>query len=92
MGIKETEYTLTCPISKFKIDFKAGCVDDAIQICTSCLFSDTDQDDMRLDKICRCPDGMNDIDFNILKKEFYSTGKKLTKESFYEFMRDYYIH
>lgn len=93
MPLRQTMYGRECPLNSFSINIPAGggCYDRSpIEACLNCNFSDTSVKEFDLDKICQCPADMNWDRHDRLRKQYVSTGDKLTKKGFLEFVKENY--
>ena len=94
MPLRQTTYGGECPLNSFSINIPAGagCYDRSpIEACLSCNFSDTSVKKFDLEKICQCPSDMDWNEYDKLRKQYVSSAKKkLTKKSFWKFIKGNY--
>lgn len=92
MPLKQTMYGGECPLGKFEIiPGDAGCyTSDPLEACPECNFSDLNQKEFDLEKICQCPSDMSLNEYGSLRKQYASTKEEHTKKGFWTFVNENY--
>jgi len=63
---------------------------DPVEVCLSCNFSDNLSEGFDLEKICHSPPDMDRKEYDKLRGQYASSGSKLTKAGFLEFVKENY--
>jgi hypothetical protein len=91
MPLRDTVYGGECPLEKFVVDVPSGAgsyTSDPVEACISCNFSDFSAKEFDLEQICKSPADMTWDRYDKLRKQYATTGEKLTKQGFWKFVEE----